>query len=455
MVNPTIVTIAGQSPDTDLYPTGAVAAWGGQLSVTVPAAVTQDVIDNLPAIPGLALTNIGVRVRSVEIVASNTQSGGFTYNVPAPVIQKEAPDLVAGNTFLLPDVIQQAVASNGVDGGTIGFTVGAVLVDTILDLTLQPNTSLTCLSAVTNNGDGTVDPGEGPTFGIVPQPSAIISLNATSPTVAPVSATVSSAAATSTVAVPGTKAVPQISNAAGGVSSGTAANITGYAVAPDSAVGTATVSPTGVVTYTPPNNTFEGIETFTVTATDALGQSGIGTLTLDVKAGDSAEQVVNLEVTPGQLFIQECGPGDAPATCTVTMSAVQLNGKPQTSTGTLNQLTVVDARGLPLPWTLTAQLAGPLQNTTPPAPTTGTEGNNRIEADQMTLQDQSCAVVFGGDYSATTAGTAGTLDGTVTVCQAAVGASGGTFSANANLSLNVNPDIYVGSYTGTINFLLA
>ena len=55
--------------------------------------------------------------------------------------------------------------------------------------------------------------------------------------------------------------------------------------------------------------------------------------------------------------------------CTVPMSGVQLNGQAQTSTGTLNQLTVVDARGLPLPWTLTAQLADDLVNSTPPSGT--------------------------------------------------------------------------------------
>ena len=137
------------------------------------------------------------------------------------------------------------------------------------------------------------------------------------------------------------------------------------------------------------------------------------------------------------------------------MSDITLNGRPQESTGTLNQLTVVDSRGLPLTWELAAQLVGPLVNSTPPSGTDETTGNNQIQADQMTLQGQTCNVLFGGDFSATTPGAPGTLDGPVTGCQAAVGSSGGTFTADAGLSLNVNPDIYVGGYTGTINFLLA
>ena len=146
----------------------------------------------------------------------------------------------------------------------------------------------------------------------------MISLVATSPTVAPVSATVSSTAATSNVAVPGTKAVPQISIAAGGVSSGTAAAIVDYAVtdatgASGSAQFVNAASP--VLTYTPPSNVFEGVEVFEVTVTDALGATGTGLVTLDVKAGDSADQIVLLEVTPGDgLYIEECGPGDVPAT---------------------------------------------------------------------------------------------------------------------------------------------
>jgi hypothetical protein len=471
IVNPTVTAVSVVSPDSELYPTGATAAVQGVLSVTIPGAYQQQVISNLPAIPGLQLNAVGVTVKSGTVNAvdaTGAVKGSFTFNFGAGTLQTGAVNTgQAGTTFTVP--IAGSVTTSGSDGDIVGFVPGAVIVDGYLDVAIATQT-LACNSAVVNNQDATVDAGEGVAFGLpVPAaPAAAINLVATNPTVPAQSTTVSSASPSSTYQATANSAVPQISIAGGGIdpSPSTGAAITNYAIAPASATGTASINAsTGLITYLPPNNQFAGPETFTVTVTDALGAQGSGVVTLNVVAGDATNADVTVAVSGAngaQLFIPKCGANTAvkSAPCpTISLTAINLNGRKQTSTGSIGQITVVDARGLPLPWSLTAKLAGDLQNQAPPSGSLASDGNNRIESDQLTMQGQTCAVDLlnngGGLYSTTTAGSAGTLDQTVTVCQAAIGQSGGTFLANANLSLNVNPDIYVGTYLGTINFLLA
>ena len=54
-----------------------------------------------------------------------------------------------------------------------------------------------------------------------------------------------------------------------------------------------------------------------------------------------------------------------------------------------------------------------------------------------------------------TAGAAGTPDSPVTVCTAAVGSSGGSFTADADLELTVPASVLAGNYTGTITFIVS
>jgi hypothetical protein len=460
-----VTTLSGSASDTNVYPKGATVGYSGALVVTIPGAVVAATQAGSAA-QGVSVTAIGINDEGVSVAASSTVSGGFSMAATGPQLQ--APDPVNGNTFIIP--VSGSVVSNGADGGTVNFTQGALKIGFDLTVSVPLNLPFTNASCVANNQNGVVDAGEAsvpdalgnPTttpaeFGLPypAAPSATTALVRTNPTVTATSATVSSAAATSQIQVPIAVAVPQAPG-------GTPAAITSVTVTPLSAVGSAIVSPTGLVTYTPPNNTFQAPETFTVAVTDALGGTASATLTLDVKAGDATSALVNLTVNPGSLIIPACGGNVAAqaAPCpAITMSSITLNGKKQTSTGQIGQVTVIDARGLPLTWALSAKLAGPLQNTTIPGGSSASDGNNRIEMNQMTMLGQACAVDVanggGGLYSATTPGVTGTLNNSVTVCQAAIGAAGGTFLANANLSLNVNPDVYVGSYQGTINFLLS
>lgn len=465
---PFVTTLAGSASDTNVYPSGATVGFTGAIAVTIPGQVVAQTAAGSAA-SGATLTQIGIVDEGVSVAASNTVSGGFS--VAGTGAQLQTPDPVNGNTFIIP--VSGNVVSSGTNGGFINFSQGTLNIAFNLTVNGAINIPFSAATCVTNNQNGVLNAGEaqganpdGTPNGVVvefglpypPAPAATTALVATNPTVTNLSTTVSSAAPTSQVQMVIAPATPQAPG-------GTPSPISTVTIAPTGAVGAATITTGGLVTYTPPNNQFSGTEVFTVTATDASGQVGTGTLTLSVVAGDATSADVTVSVSGAvgaQLFIPACGGNTAAksAPCpTIVLSAINLNGKKQTATGNIGQVTVVDARGLPLPWALTAKLAGPLQNQLPPSGSLPGDGNNRIESNQLTMSGQTCAVDTanngGGLYSATTAGAAGTLNNSVTVCQAAIGQSGGTFLANASLSLNVNPDIYVGTYLGTINFLLA
>jgi hypothetical protein len=132
------------------------------------------------------------------------------------------------------------------------------------------------------------------------------------------------------------------------------------------------------------------------------------------------------------------------------MPAVTLDGTTQTTNAAINQVTVVDARGLNVGWSLTAQLDGPLTNEN------WTLGgvNAEIAETNLLMQNQLCSIVD-GPGATVVPGTAGTLDSPVTVCTAPVGSSGGTFTADADLELTVPASLLAGNYTGTITFIVS
>ena len=155
-----VTTLAGQSPDTSLYPTGAAAGYGGALTVTIPPEVIQSTIAGLPPIPGLTLDNIGVRVRSVEVLASNSAQGGFTVDVATP----DYPEGRAGYCQ------RQLVHSPGSDHRFGDYSRCEWSLRWLHHwcgrrrlhhrCSLQPDTSLTADACVVNNQDGVLDPGE-------------------------------------------------------------------------------------------------------------------------------------------------------------------------------------------------------------------------------------------------------------------------------------------------------
>ena len=168
-------------------------------------------------------------------------------------------------------------------------------------------------------------------------------------------------------------------------------------------------------------------------------------------------QVVNA----GFLDLDACGlddfsggdnfqpPTDA-GNCTFSMTpAVDLDGTDQQTTGSFNDLTVTDARGIPITWTLTAQLSGPLTNAT-----SFPGVNDEIAATNLVMGVPTCTTTTGLNPDPTP-GAGGSLDAVRTVCSAAAGENSGQFLADAGLTLDVPSSTYAGTYKGIINFVLA
>lgn len=129
-----------------------------------------------------------------------------------------------------------------------------------------------------------------------------------------------------------------------------------------------------------------------------------------------------------------------------TCTGLQLDGTTQSVTGSINQLTVIDARGTGAGWAISATMTDL---------TTGAAGVNEVlPANTMTLTP-SCVVVDGtaaGGTAAVTAGAAGLLDNSAALglCSAAPTQSGGTFTVDGDLSMDVPASINAGLYQSTL-----
>lgn len=134
------------------------------------------------------------------------------------------------------------------------------------------------------------------------------------------------------------------------------------------------------------------------------------------------------------------------AASVINMTPITLDGTEQTSTGDLNDVTVVDGRGTLEGWSVTATLTDLNDGSAAP--------NHTIPATNMTWTPTCDAV--DGNASEVTAGSTTTLHNTTAaaLCTAAVGGGGGTYVADADLSLVVPSSIAAGTYTATLTLLL-
>ena len=160
-------------------------------------------------------------------------------------------------------------------------------------------------------------------------------------------------------------------------------------------------------------------------------------------------ETVNLTITAGDLKMSKVA-GD------VTLSGVALNGAAQTSTGSLQDVTVMDYRGGTLGWSLVGRFSG---LTGPAKPTTG---NHTIASSAMTWTP-SCTAGTNNDDTIVTggAGAFGTSTTDLPFCSVSTsglgadGTSGGNTLADAGLSLAVGANQAAGNYTGTITLTLS
>jgi hypothetical protein len=220
--------------------------------------------------------------------------------------------------------------------------------------------------------------------------------------------------------------------------------------------------PSGQLSVSDPINATLGTETasapFTVTGlvTNCATAGG--------PPGCNINQVVTQTVNgdPTGLSINE-GPGGTG----VTMAPVLLNGFQQTSTGAINPITLIDARGTQVGWSLTAQF----QNDNFTGPTAGTPVHRQIPASNLFLGDGTtapvpnvvCAIASQtplGQPSCIIADVTqpvavvpfhGPSGGPVELGMAASGGGGGSFIASSGLQMYVPSYVDAGTYTDTLN----
>ena len=156
----------------------------------------------------------------------------------------------------------------------------------------------------------------------------------------------------------------------------------------------------------------------------------------------------------------------------ITFPAITLDGVAQTTTAAGNTLFVTDGRGDPtVGWTLTATMVetpkgnGPDQNPNPDcahvvAFCNADVGSHALDADAriastlLSVKDITCNPHVGNIAQPPTPGAGGNLAAVQVLCTAAPTQGYGTFDINRTYQLVVPSSTYVGSYRGTVEYLL-
>jgi hypothetical protein len=186
---------------------------------------------------------------------------------------------------------------------------------------------------------------------------------------------------------------------------------------------------------------------FTFTGSASGSGGTCGSTGSGATGSTSGTQNVSVTDTAGPLDMTQAG-------TSVTLSPVTAAAAPQTSTGSLNQITVADLRGGTLGWTLTATATG----------FTGGNGGSIVASDLSvtpTCVPDPAALAASGLTafpSTVAAGPASSFASAVTLCSApaaaAGGSTGGVFDAGGALTLTIPPFLPAGTYTDTVTLSL-
>jgi len=192
-----------------------------------------------------------------------------------------------------------------------------------------------------------------------------------------------------------------------------------------------------------------GVHKVEYRATDAAGNIGeVKSFVVTVLKGGAnpdGQQVITAGVSASGLSLS------APSTAPVTMNPVTLTGVDQITTGSLNPVKVVDARGTGAGWNLTGQVSDFVS-------TSGT-----ILADNLGWRPAASAAVgtlptSAAEASAVTPGAVaapGTGLGVAkSLCISATGHSAGSFNCSAGLDLGVPGASRSGTFTGLLTLTL-
>ncbi|MET7300824.1 hypothetical protein [Embleya sp. NPDC005575] len=232
---------------------------------------------------------------------------------------------------------------------------------------------------------------------------------------------------------------------------GTSVTVTGSGFAPNGAVQFSWSDDSGVpdeTTYVTADASgsftattemyFEGFTQLMVTESGPWGGNPIEHLPFRVTAPPTGglDQTITGAVAPGALTITQ-------QASAIKLSDITLNGQAQNMTGALNPVTVKDFRGGATGWTLTGAVT---------AFTNGDGGT--IAADKFSWTPKVAAGP--GSPSVAVAGAAGPIGSGATLASAPNAAvTGGTFTADADLSLAVPAYQKVGTYNATLTLSIS
>jgi hypothetical protein len=201
-------------------------------------------------------------------------------------------------------------------------------------------------------------------------------------------------------------------------------------------------------------------------------RSGQSIQTVTILQGECQVQGASCDVTQiVQVSVAAGTPGlsmRASTSAAVQLSNLTLNGDYQIASGNLNTMTVENRRGSSAAWSLVGQAsdlkASGFTGACPNRlciPATNLSWQPAVSLVPATrIPGDVGAIVPGSSGSATTPWTTGlgsnpTISATSTLCSAATGVSGGTFTCAAPLKLGVPASAGAGTYTGTIVLTLA
>ncbi|MEU8140024.1 WxL domain-containing protein [Streptodolium elevatio] len=155
-------------------------------------------------------------------------------------------------------------------------------------------------------------------------------------------------------------------------------------------------------------------------------------------ASAQGTQEPTVTLAPGTLSMSQAGTG-------IDFGSVTLNGEAQTVEAVLNQVTVTDARGGNLGWSLTGAMTDLV----------AANGTDKIPAGNL-VWTPSCAATP-GSLDEVANGTAGPLGSAAAVlCSVAAdgGTTGGKFTADAQITLTTPQFAAAGAYSGTLTLTL-
>jgi hypothetical protein len=208
---------------------------------------------------------------------------------------------------------------------------------------------------------------------------------------------------------------------------------------------------------------------FTFTASDGFPNTSAPATVTVVIGTPPVDQPLSQTIGGGPLVISCSAPPSASAApcAPIGLPAITLNGTTQTSTAPINTIYISDNRGDPtVGWTLSSYMVATGSNPNTGCDTSITFCNSNVAADptlpvnhiaagNLALSAVACAPYTGNLNRAPAAGAGGTYASTQTLCTAAVGTNGGSFTANGTFTLTVPSSTAAGVYLGTVEYLVA